>query len=731
MQNLKARQGTKFGRLLHIAAIIASVAFGLNFCSVGDCTSLEAYISFTRPQKYLVYGESTSDDFLVCGGGYSDDTLSGLQISLKLIPFRLGSSIVSFPANNPRYIFNCTPSVPSGDAYVFASSAFCTLGIKPVRLEDTGKYVCETKSSNRSIPAKSAEVVLILFDGFILNAAVPNPQELDVNEFDSVNLSCPVNSQGDLSALNILWRKSGAVLRMANANQIQNAFNYMLPSAKRNDAGIYECIVVSIIYGNMTVDSLKKILHVNFGPLVKIVSGSSLVVNHSTVAVDLHDDNYINCSAEGYPPPDVVLSRNGKEIKDASLKIVSATEKDAGTYCCNASNALGRYNETCFQLFVNFGPVATIATWPFSVLNHSVTVDELDAISINCTAKGYPPPEVVLSHNDKEINDTHGILKISSATEADKGRYCCNASNALGRDSETCFTLLVNFGPIVRISSEPFPIHDHALTVDQNDDFYINCSAEGYPSPVVVVSHNGNQATKASSVEISFMTKRDEGLYCCNASNTLGRHSAECLNVRLQTSSPSNTSGDLPALVFVYVALGIGILILVIIAVTVILLIRRHRRRFPGVERNAETTAALKSRESGHGTITVSKSEVESNLAADEDQSAHIACDGSDAQPLNDVTTRQHLEIVAEVGAEIWSAIGRHLFCCTSDDIEKMLLNCDYATNSEKLLIVLEEWHKQEGENATLERLLEACDKTGIRGDVESELTESMRKRSN
>ena len=208
-------------------------------------------------------------------------------------------------------------------------------------------------------------------DGFILNAAVPNPQELDVNEFDSVNLSCPVNSQGDLSALNILWRKSGAVLRMANANQIQNAFNYMLPSAKRNDAGIYECIVVSIIYGNMTVDSLKKILHVNcksvfltealilefvfcvVGPLVKIVSGPSLVVNHSTVAVDLHDDNYINCSAEGYPPPDVVLSRNGKEIKDASLKIVSATEKDAGTYCCNASNALGRYNKTCLQLFVN------------------------------------------------------------------------------------------------------------------------------------------------------------------------------------------------------------------------------------------------------------------------------------------------------------------------------------------------------------------------------------------
>ena len=84
-----------------------------------------------------------------------------------------------------------------------------------------------------------------------------------MNEFDRVNLSCPVNLQGDLGGLNIEWRKSNVVLRTAKANEVQDTFHYVIPSANRNDAGVYQCIVVSTIYENMTVDSIRKILHVN------------------------------------------------------------------------------------------------------------------------------------------------------------------------------------------------------------------------------------------------------------------------------------------------------------------------------------------------------------------------------------------------------------------------------------------------------------------------------------
>ena len=358
----------------------------------GACVDspLKAYVTVSRPQKYLIFGEATRDDFLRCGGNYSSDRFSGLLITLKLIPFRPGATVVTFSANDPKYVFNCTPPMPSGNNYVSVSSAFCTLGIKSAKLEDQGTYVCEVKSSNSSILAQSANVTLVLYgellkcytflsfeicnaDNFILNTSIAqNSQQLFVNEFDRVNLSCPVNLQGDLGDLNIEWRKFDVVLRAAKANRVHDAFHYVIPSANRNDAGMYKCVVVSTIYGNMTVDSLQKILHVNckchsstyafllnflcvVGPVVRIVSSPSPVINHSTVAVDQYKNNYINCSAEGYPSPDVVLSHNDKQINDTdgNLKIVSATERDAGTYCCNASNALGRSNETCLTLGIN------------------------------------------------------------------------------------------------------------------------------------------------------------------------------------------------------------------------------------------------------------------------------------------------------------------------------------------------------------------------------------------
>ena len=142
-------------------------------------------------------------------------------------------------------------------------------------------------------------------------------EEFSVNEFDRVNLSCPVNLQGDLGDLNIEWRKSDVFLRAAKANRVQDAFHYVIPSANRKDAGIYECIVVSTIYGNMTVE--------------------------------LRENIFIR----GHPTPLLVVSRNGILATNASsLEILSSAEADAGTYCCNASNAAGRSNVTCLMLRV-------------------------------------------------------------------------------------------------------------------------------------------------------------------------------------------------------------------------------------------------------------------------------------------------------------------------------------------------------------------------------------------
>ena len=82
------------------------------------------------------------------------------------------------------------------------------------------------------------------------------------------------------------------------------------------------------------------------------ISSQPLPVDR-VVTVELHENIYFNCSATGHPTPLIVVVHNGKlATNSSSLEIISATKTDAGTYCCNASNAAGRSNVTCLTLGV-------------------------------------------------------------------------------------------------------------------------------------------------------------------------------------------------------------------------------------------------------------------------------------------------------------------------------------------------------------------------------------------
>ena len=77
-----------------------------------------------------------------------------------------------------------------------------------------------------------------------------------------------------------------------------------------------------------------------------------------------------------------------------------------------------------------------------------VTVDYHADDTLTCVAKGYPVPRITLTHNNetvplKQINDSI-TLKISSATQNDAGRYCCNDSNGY----EMCLTVKVKNGTL-------------------------------------------------------------------------------------------------------------------------------------------------------------------------------------------------------------------------------------------------------------------------------------------
>ncbi|KAG7460325.1 hypothetical protein MATL_G00220060 [Megalops atlanticus] len=85
--------------------------------------------------------------------------------------------------------------------------------------------------------------------------------------------------------------------------------------------------------------------------------------------------------AEGNPAPRVTWYRDQSQVNSAT----SLTRKDSGQYVLTARNSLGSSNCT-LSLTVGYAP-------KFSC-NYSYEVTEKQSYTLNCTAEGYPAPEV-------------------------------------------------------------------------------------------------------------------------------------------------------------------------------------------------------------------------------------------------------------------------------------------------------------------------------------------------
>lgn len=118
--------------------------------------------------------------------------------------------------------------------------------------------------------------------------------------------------------------------------------------------------------------------------------------------------------------------------------------------------------------------------------------------------------------------------------------------------------------PIAKISSSPYHVIDGVVTIDHHGTNLLRCSAEGYPPPDVFMSRNGKRVANATVKKFISADKRDDGTYCCNASNTLRRSHQACLTVSVQASQPP---------VLLIVAIVCGLLVLAIIVVIIVLAI--------------------------------------------------------------------------------------------------------------------------------------------------------------
>ncbi|XP_035381693.1 intercellular adhesion molecule 5 isoform X2 [Electrophorus electricus] len=205
------------------------------------------------------------------------------------------------------------------------------------------------------------------------------------------------------------------------------------------------------------------------------------------------------CSVTGNPLPEPRWLKAGKPTDPTSP--LRRTE--------NRHNYTMYINEDTRQhlmVFVMYGP-------EISCRKH-ITVLENDKVEPNCTAEGFPPPEVTWFKEEQRVYFPKRMQR------ADAGKYVLVAVN--NSTSNHTLEIEVQYSP-----SGIMGLNDQSVTQGSNVD--LNCTSSAWPRPdyewiyhpepnVRIVSEDG-----VSKLSIASASGNNTGTYTCIASNTLGK----------------------------------------------------------------------------------------------------------------------------------------------------------------------------------------------------------------
>ena len=156
------------------------------------------------------------------------------------------------------------------------------------------------------------------------------------------------------------------------------------------------------------------------------------------------------CQVIGYPPPVISWTKlfdqlpvGRAAVEYQSLTITKADKKDAGTYICTATNAMGT-SHAMTTLIINVVPQFTVKP-PKKVLRYVG-----QSVMLNCSAEGHPVPSITWSRCKGHMVEgrshvTDGQLKIDNLMANDSGTYACSARSELVH-VETEVNLVVKTG---------------------------------------------------------------------------------------------------------------------------------------------------------------------------------------------------------------------------------------------------------------------------------------------
>ncbi|KAG9353052.1 hypothetical protein JZ751_017628 [Albula glossodonta] len=384
------------------------------------------------------------------------------------------------------------------------------------RSEDSGTYSCTAENSEGSAEMR-AEV--IVQGGPLVpsapRASVPEPLMVVV-EGQTTTLHCDAHGHPTPT---ITWSKLRAPLPWKH-KVVNNSL--VLPNIGRQDSGQYICNATN----SMGTTEATIMLDVETPPYATCLPDD--------LSVRLGEVIRLQCLAHGTPPlqfdwikVDGIMPRKAA-IRDGNLQINLATEADAGTYKCKATNKVGS-SEAVAKVTV---------TSPLAVrVSPLVEVKTLgSSVEFTCSVNRDPQTTIMWLKEGGSLPPKHkirgGVLRIENLEQSDAGFYICRATSIYGQAQDTA-RLAIQALPKVMIN-----IRTSVQTVMLGNSVEFDCQALGDPKPTVRWSKVGGSlpahvVVQGGMLKIMQVTEADAGHYRCTATNDVGSvQSQVVLNVQ-------------------------------------------------------------------------------------------------------------------------------------------------------------------------------------------------------
>ncbi|KAL7039652.1 hypothetical protein ACKWTF_000058 [Chironomus riparius] len=560
------------------------------------------------PRNRYGYGPSTQTTYPVMFG----DVVK-LPEFTKILPGQLKALIndditlecVSMGSPRPDIVwYKDGIRIDSNEKHVISvMGPLCRLIIHNVTENDNGRYTCE--ASNKEGRVSTFARVQTVTDPKLLEAdnKLKKNIETDLEQLSvgdeilpqftmrlrdrRVQCTYPVRLTCQALAVphaTIEWFKEGiklieddriAFLQENQFSTLEFSRTYLEDSGQytvtaRNELGSVSC------HCNLTVD---KGIRAYISP--EFIKPLDIVCTYNE-GQDIHLEAHV----EAYPSVGVTWHHNGIRLRPSrkiqasldcdgivSLIITETTVKDAGTYTCVASNAVGRVESTCrINIIENsdkksrvipsiVAPDAPYSKEPlFLIRPRSSEAFEGDTVIIMCEVIGDPKPEVLwlrdflkpeyykdAQHFRSVIgNESEYRLEIPHAKIEYTGTYSVIASNCYGQ-AKAIISLQIyakdlgrsmDAGSIIHGNIETLPRivkHLKDLRCCDGDAITLECHVEGTPEPNVFwekdgkilhdrsTEHRQNFNGHKATLSIQRVFPEDEGQYCLVACNNMGR----------------------------------------------------------------------------------------------------------------------------------------------------------------------------------------------------------------